>query len=90
MRLDKYLKVARILKRRTVSKELAAHQRVTINGRIAKPSSEVKAGDIVEVTYGARKLKIRVLEVKDVVRKNDAGLLYEVLEESVVEEDEPF
>ena len=52
MRLDKYLKVARILKRRTVSKELAVNERITINGKIAKPSKEVNIGDIIEITYG--------------------------------------
>ena len=86
MRLDKYLKVSRILKRRTISKELAANERVMINGKIAKPSKEVVAGDIIDVMYGERGLKVRVLEVKDVVKKNDASSLYEVIEEYRVEE----
>lgn len=81
MRLDKYLKVARILKRRTVSKELAANSRVTVNGKIAKPSKEINVGDIIEITYGERVLKIKVAEVKENVRKNDAAVLYEVLDE---------
>ncbi|MGI6607751.1 MAG: RNA-binding S4 domain-containing protein [Erysipelotrichaceae bacterium] len=81
MRLDKYLKVARILKRRTVSKELAVNERITVNGKIAKPSKEVKVGDIIEITYGVRVMKIKVLDVKEKVRKNDASILYEVLEE---------
>ena len=88
MRLDKYLKVARILKRRTVSKELAANQRVSINGKIAKPATEVKPGDIIEVTFGRRVIKIRVNEVKDNVRKNDADMLYQVLEEYTLPEEE--
>ena len=87
MRLDKYLKVARILKRRTVSKELAANQRVTINGKIAKPATEVRVGDVIEVTFGRRVIKIRVNEVKDNVRKNDADLLYQVLEEYLLPEE---
>ena len=87
MRLDKYLKVARILKRRTVSKELAANQRVTINGKIAKPATEVRAGDVIEVIFGRRVIKIRVNEVKDNVRKNDADLLYQVLEEYLLPEE---
>ena len=87
MRLDKYLKVARILKRRTVSKELAANQRVTINGKIAKPSTEVKVGDEVEVTYGERILKVRILAISDYVRKNEASNMYEVIEERYVQED---
>ena len=87
MRLDKFLKVARILKRRTVSKELAANQRVIVNGRVAKPSTDIKAGDIIEVIFGQRSLTVRVLEVKDVVRKNEASDLYEVLEEKYLEEE---
>lgn len=86
MRLDKYLKVARILKRRTVSKELAANQRVVVNGKTAKPSTEVKVGDIIEVTFGRRCLVVRVLDVRDTVRKDDAGGLYEVVEERIIEE----
>ena len=88
MRLDKYLKVARILKRRTVSKELAANQRVTVNGRIAKPSTDIKPGDIIEVTFGQRCLVVRVREIRDVVRKNDADSLYEVIEERRIEEND--
>ena len=89
MRLDKYLKVARILKRRTVSKELAANERVVVNGRTAKPSTAVKKGDVIEVTFGSRCLVVRVLEVRDNVRKNEAGDLYEIIEERIVSEEEP-
>ncbi len=71
MRLDKYLKVARILKRRTVSKELAANERVVVNGKTAKPSTAIKAGDVIEVTFGSRCLVVRVLDVRDNVRKNE-------------------
>ncbi len=88
MRLDKYLKVSRILKRRTVSKELAANERITVNGKIAKPSKEVKIGDIIEITYGSRVMKIKVLDIKEVVRKNDASILYEVLEEYRIDQEE--
>lgn len=80
MRLDKYLKVSRILKRRTVSKELAANQRVLINGKVAKPATEVKIGDVIEVNYGESCLKVRVLDIKEVVRKDDASILYEVIQ----------
>ena len=69
MRIDKYLKVSRILKRRTISKELAENERIEINGRIVKPSHEVKAGDIVRITFGNRRLEVRVLSVAE-VRKN--------------------
>lgn len=87
MRLDKFLKVARILKRRTVSKELAANQRVMVNGRIAKPATDIKAGDLIEVVFGQRSLTVRVLDVRDNVRKNEAADLYEVVEERFIEEE---
>lgn len=89
MRLDKYLKVARILKRRTVSKELAANERVVVNGKTAKPSTAIKAGDVIEVAFGSRCLVVRVLDVRDNVRKNEAGDLYEIIEERTVSEEEP-
>ena len=86
MRLDKYLKVARILKRRTISKELAANERVIVNGKVAKPSYEVKLNDEIEVIFGRRHLKVKVLAIKEVVRKNDADILYEVIDEWMDEE----
>ena len=86
MRLDKYLKVSRILKRRTISKELAANERVIVNGKDAKPSYEVKLNDEIEVIFGRRHLKVKVLAIKEVVRKNDADILYEVIDEWMDEE----
>lgn len=83
MRLDKYLKVARILKRRTVSKELADNERVLINGKISKPSSEVKVGDIITVVFGYRELTVKVLMLSKQVSKADASLMFEVLDEKV-------
>ena len=88
MRIDKYLKVYRIMKRRTVSKELAANDRVEINGKTVKPSHEVKPGDIVAVTYGSRRLEVRVLSVQEAKRKKDAVEMYEVISESRIEEPE--
>ncbi len=88
MRLDKYLKVARILKRRTVSKELAANERVLINGKVAKPAKEVNLGDIIDVIYGERVLRIRVLDIRENVRKNDADSLYEVVDEFIIKSEE--
>jgi ribosomal 50S subunit-recycling heat shock protein len=87
MRIDKYLKVSRILKRRTVSKELALNDRVEVNGRVAKPSTDVNTGDIVTITFGNRMLKIRVLSTEDVKRKKDAADLYEVVEEARIKEE---
>lgn len=80
MRLDKYLKVARIIKRRTVANEACDAAHVTANGRPAKASYDVKVGDILEITFGARTLRIRVLEVRDTVGKDAASSLYEVVE----------
>ena len=80
MRLDKYLKVSRIIKRRTVANEACDAAHVTANGRPAKASYDVKVGDVLEITFGARTLRIRVLEVKETVGKDAASSLYEVLE----------
>lgn len=81
MRLDKYLKTARILKRRTVAKELADQQRVFVNGRVAKPSTEVDVGDMIKVLFGHRELTVRVLLLQKQANKNDAALMFEVVEE---------
>ena len=80
MRLDKYLKVSRIIKRRTVANDACDAARVTANGRPAKASYDVKENDVLEIAFGARVLKIRVLSVKETVGKADAAALYEVLE----------
>ena len=80
MRLDKYLKVSRIIKRRTVANDACDAARVTVNGRPAKASYEVKEIDIVEVAFGARTLKISVLSIKEIAGKADAASLYEVIE----------
>lgn len=80
MRLDKYLKVTRIIKRRTVANDACDAAHVAVNGRPAKASYDVKVGDVIEVTFGMRTLKIKVLEVKETVGKNDAASLYEVID----------
>ncbi|MBS1305331.1 MAG: RNA-binding S4 domain-containing protein [Christensenellaceae bacterium] len=79
MRIDKFLKVSRILKRRTVAQEACGEDKVLINGKTAKPSSPVKAGDVVEVLYASGSLKFRVCEVKETVKKDEAASLYEVI-----------
>ena len=81
MRLDKYLKVSRIIKRRTVANDACDAAHVTVNGRHAKASYDVKVGDVIEITFGARTLRIRVLEVRDTVGKDAASSLYEVIEQ---------
>lgn len=80
MRLDKFLKVSRVIKRRTVANEVCDAGRVLINGRVAKPSAEVRPGDLLEIAFGSGKSRIRVLAVKETVRKDEAGSLYEILE----------
>ncbi len=81
MRLDKYLKVSRIIKRRTVANDACDADHVTVNGRRAKASYDVKVGDVLEIAFGQRTLKIRVKEVKDTVAKSDAASMYEIIEE---------
>lgn len=80
MRLDKYLKVSRIIKRRTVAKEASEGGRVTINGKVAKPASEVNVGDVLEIRFGKKRARFRVLAVAETVRKSDAGSMFELLE----------
>ncbi len=81
MRVDKFLKVSRIIKRRTVANDACDTEHVSANGRRVKASYDVKEGDILEITFGQRTLKIRVLAVKDSVAKADAASMYEVIEE---------
>ena len=79
MRLDKWLKVSRIIKRRTVANEACDNQRVTVNGRPVKASYEVKAGDVMEIRFGERSVKLQVLDVSEHVGKADAAGLYKEL-----------
>ncbi len=79
MRLDKYLKVSRLIKRRTVANEACDAEKVSVNGKPARASYEVKAGDIIEINMGAKPLKVRVLDVKEYTKKEEAAALYEVV-----------
>ena len=79
MRLDKYLKVSRLIKRRTVANEACDNGLVTVNGKPARASYDVKEGDIIEISIGAKPLKVRVLDVKEFTKKEDAAALYEVV-----------
>ena len=79
MRIDKFLKVSRILKRRTVAQEACSGEKVIINGKAAKPSTAVKIGDVVEVLYTSGSFKFRVLQIKETVKKEEAATLYEVI-----------
>lgn len=76
MRLDKYLKVSRLIKRRTVANEACDNARVTVNGRPAKASYDVKVGDKLQIQFGTRTLCIEVLQVAENVRKDDAAAMY--------------
>ncbi len=80
MRLDKYLKVSRIIKRRTVANEAADNGRILINGREAKASSAVKVGDILEIKFGDKIQKVKILKVEEHALKEDASKTYEVME----------
>ncbi|GHV11481.1 hypothetical protein FACS1894219_02690 [Clostridia bacterium] len=80
MRLDKYLKVSRLIKRRTVADDACSAGHVSVNGKVAKSAHEVKEGDIIEIRFGAKLLKARVLEVKEHVLKGAAADMYEILE----------
>ena len=80
MRIDKYLKVARIIKRRTIANEACDTDRIMVNGRVVKASYEVKIGDIIEVTMGGRKIKVQVESIAETVGKAGASDLYKVIE----------
>ena len=79
MRLDKYLKVSRLIKRRTVTNEVCDAKHVTINGKIARASYDVKVGDVIEISMGQNVTRARVLNVAETVRKEDAAAMYEIL-----------
>ena len=76
MRLDKYLKVSRLIKRRTVANEACDNGRISVNGKIAKAGYEVKVGDRIEISMGPRTVAVEVVQVADNVRKDDAGAMY--------------
>jgi ribosomal 50S subunit-recycling heat shock protein len=80
LRLDKYLKVSRIIKRRTVAKEACDGGRVRINDKVAKAGTDVKEGDIIEISFASRKILARILKVVEHVRKEDASSMYEIVE----------
>ncbi|HFI4971713.1 TPA: RNA-binding S4 domain-containing protein [Streptococcus agalactiae] len=88
MRLDKYLKVSRIIKRRPVVKEVADKGRVKVNGVLAKSSTDLKLNDQVEIRFGNKLLTVKVLEMKDSTKKEDAIKMYEIINETRIETDE--
>ena len=89
MRLDKYLKVSRLIKRRTLAKEVADQGRITINGKIAKASSTVKAKDELAIRFGQKIVTARIEELRDSVRKDEATSMFTILKEERLEKIEP-
>jgi len=79
MRIDKFLKISRILKRRTVAQDACNGGKIGVNGKVVKPSYNLKVGDQITITLGANSLSVRVLALKDTVKKEEVGLLYEVI-----------
>lgn len=79
MRIDKFLKVSRILKRRTVAQEAAAAGKISVNGKQVKPSYRLKIGDEVELNYTTGSVRFRILDLKETVKKDEASSLYEVI-----------
>ena len=79
MRLDKFLKVSRLIKRRTVANEACDAGRVSLNGKVARASADVKAGDIIEIEFGNRTMKARVIDVKEAIRKEEAVEMVEIM-----------
>ncbi|GFE44185.1 UNVERIFIED_CONTAM: RNA-binding S4 domain-containing protein [Streptococcus canis] len=88
MRLDKYLKVSRIIKRRPVAKEVADKGRIKVNGILAKSSTDLKLNDEIEIRFGNKLLTVRVLEMKDSTKKEDALSMYDILSETRIEANE--
>jgi len=89
MRLDKFLKVSRLIKRRTLAKEVADQGRITINGKVAKASSTVKAGDELAIRFGQKIVTARVNELRDTVKKEDAAKMFTILKEERLDKIEP-
>lgn len=80
MRLDKYLKISRLIKRRTIANEACDTGRISVNGKVAKASYDVKVGDIIEITMGEKVIKAEVLQVLEHALKNDAVLMYKIIQ----------
>ena len=90
MRLDKYLKVSRLIKRRTVAKEVCDAGRIAVNGHPAKAGHDLKVGDVLDIALGNRRLKVEIAEIRETVRADQADTLYKVLEDVKIEREEMF
>lgn len=86
MRIDKFLKVSRIIKRRTIAKEIIDKQRVYINDRLVKSSAKVSEGDEITIIFGIKKLTVKVLKVLESTKKEDANQMYEIISEEMIKD----
>lgn len=86
MRLDKYLKVSRLIKRRSLAKEASEASRILVNDRLAKPSKEINVDDTITIQFGRKTIKVKVTKVTASIRKEDATLMYDLIEEKTLEE----
>ena len=86
MRLDKYLKVSRLIKRRTVAKEVADHEKIMVNNKLSKPSTDIKINDVISIRFGMKIVTIKVLSVNEYTKKDESNLMYEIIKEEKVEE----
>lgn len=87
MRLDKFLKVSRIIKRRTVAKEIADKGRIKINNKVAKSSSNVEVGDQLEINFGNKQLTVRIDEIKETTKKDESKNMFSIMEEKYINSD---
>lgn len=81
MRLDKYLKVSRLIKRRTVAKEVSEAGRISVNGKVAKASTDIRVNDVLDIGFGNKRMKVEVVEIKESIPAGEAKNLYRVIEE---------
>jgi ribosomal 50S subunit-recycling heat shock protein len=84
MRIDKYLKVSRVIKRRTVAKELLDAGKVTLNHHVAKASATVHVGDTISISYGQKRITLQVVSIQEIVRKDEASSMYQLLHETML------
>lgn len=81
MRLDKFLKVSRLIKRRTLAKQVVESERVFVNGRVAKPSTTIKVGDVITIQFGQKMVTVRVVRLQETSKKDEASTMFEVISE---------
>ena len=85
MRLDKFLKVSRLIKRRTLAKEASEQERILVNDKIAKPSKELKIGDTITIQFGRKEIQVNVISLNPSIKKEDASNMYELISETIKE-----